>query len=341
MFVGRKADLPNPGDARTVPGQPVFLVRNKTGNIRAFHNACRHRGHRLISSPCRGMKLISCPYHRWAYDLDGNLKATPHAGGADSQDLSGLDKSLHSLVPVRCETWHDWIFINMDGEAEPLGAFVSSLEQRLDFVDFGALRHFLTMEREGISANWKICMENTMEPYHVPFVHGSTAAGQPLQLHYMIVEDPVLGCGIDIPGSDYDNRPPDDAGTLTTLNMSARYLVRLPNFFITSYAPDVIVDTMIVPDRIDPRRCWMEQAWYTTSGRIPDSTEIAQWDELERQVIQEDIAVMTEVQAGTESPVVDDGGVLTPAWESCITAFYQHQVRALGEDRIRVVLEPG
>ena len=89
---------------------------------------------------------------------------------------------------------------------------------------------------------------------------------------------------------------------------------------------------MIVPDRLDPRKSWMEQAWYTTSGRVPSAEEVAAWKDLEERVILEDIEVMTQVQAGVESSAVDDGGVLTPAWEACISAFYRQLVTQLGGD---------
>ena len=331
LFVGRLADLPAVGDVRTTPGLPMFLVRSAPDEVRAFHNACRHRGHRLIAEPGQGLRKIVCPYHHWTYELDGRLSLTPNAGGARRHQLEGLDPQAHSLVPVRCETWHDWIFVNVDGEAPPLAEFVAPLAEQIGFVDFGRLRHFLTMERRAIDANWKICMENTMEPYHVPVVHASSAAGQPLELHYMVDDDPVVGCAIDIPGSDYTNIAADTASSPDNLDMSARYLLRMPNFFLTTYAPDMVVDTMIAPDARDPRRCWLEQAWYTTSGRVPDAAYIEEWNRLEEQVIEEDLSVMSEVQAGAESRAVDDGGVLTPSWERCISSFYRHMVNQLAQ----------
>ena len=329
LFVGRGADMPNVGDARPAPGLPLFLVRDGDSSVRAYHNACRHRGHRLVSEPCSGLKKIVCPYHQWAYDLDGALSATPNVGGARLHTLEGLERANHSLVPVRCDTWHDWIFINLDGKAEPLEDFIAPLLEHVSFVDFAQLRHFLTMPRTAVEANWKLCLENTMEPYHVPVVHKSTAAGQPLDRHFMIDVAPVVGCGIDIEGSDYTNQPARGDADMSNLDMSARYLALLPNFFITTYAPDVVVDTMYVPDYRDPRRCWMEQAWYTTSGRVPSAEEVANWEQLEVAVMDEDISVMTGVQAGVESSAVDDGGVLTPAWESCIAGFYRHLVHKL------------
>lgn len=119
-----------------------------------------------------------------------------------------------------------------------------------------------------------------------------------------------MGSAIDIPGSEFTNEPGTEDATLDNLDMSARYLLRMPNFFLTTYAPDVVIDTMFVPDANIPSRCWLEQAWYTTSGRTLSEEEIAAWKLLEEQVIEEDIGIMTGVQAGVESSAVDDGGVL-------------------------------
>lgn len=327
LFVGRGADLPNPGDCTTVPGLPIFMVRDKAGGLRAFHNACRHRGHRLVEEPRCGLKRLVCPYHSWTYGLDGQLVSTPHVGGVGQHTSSDLDPAAFGLKPVRCEQWHDWIFINLDAQAEPLADFVAPMEKQLSFVAFDKLKHFLTMERRPIEANWKVCLENTMEPYHLPFVHAKTAAGQPLDLHYSLSDDPIFGSAIDVPGSTYDNAP--GGGSLDNLNMSARYLLRAPNFFLTSYAPDVIVDTMVVPDGRDPRISWMEQAWYTTSGRVPSDQEIHDWHVLEERVMEEDLGIMAGVQAGVESEAVDDGGYLSPQWETCISDFYRHLLRQL------------
>ena len=329
LFVGRVTDLPRVGDARTVPGLPYFLVRSGSDCIRAFHNACRHRGHRLVPEACGAMRRIVCPYHHWSYGLDGRLLSTPNVGGAARHRLKGLVPDEHSLLPVRCDIWHNWIFINVDGNAPPLEAFVAPMAERFDFVDFNRLRHFFTMARRCIDANWKLCLENSMEPYHVPVVHRRSAAGQPLEAHYMIEDDPIFGCAIDLPGSHYTNKPPVNNTSLDNLDMSARYLLRAPNLFLASYAPDVIVDTMFVPDFRDPGKSWLEKAWYTTSGRCLSREEVESWSVLEEQVLQEDIDVMTEVQAGIESSAVDDGGVLIPAWEACIGGFYRHAVQEL------------
>ena len=331
LYVGRGHEIPEPGDVLPVPGHPYFLVRNKAGDVRAFQNACRHRGHALVDGPCRGLRLFTCPYHAWSYDLDGRLLGTPHFGGHKVHEVAGFDRADHGLKPVRCETWHDWIFLNIDGEAGPLADFVAPMAERLADVDFGKLTHYLTIDAGALGLNWKLAMENNMEPYHVPVVHRSTAAGQPLSAHQAFVERPVMGCTVDIPGSAYTNTA-RDGGSLEALDMSSRFILRSPNFFLTSYAPDTIVDSLILPDSRDPQRCYLQNAWYTTSGRRPSEEEIRQWDELEREVLEEDLRVMRMVAKGLECAAVDDGGVLSPVWESCIAAFYGELVDAMAEN---------
>ena len=126
----------------------------------------------------------------------------------------------------------------------------------------------------------------------------------------------------------YTNQPSDN--TLDNLDMSARYLLRVPNFFITSYAPDKMIDTLILPDSRDPSICWIQSAWYSTSGRPLGNAEVERWRALEQRVADEDISIMSEVQRGVESEAADDGGVLSPAYETCITGFYRHLIAALG-----------
>jgi choline monooxygenase len=328
LYVGRGHEIPAPGDVMPLPGHPFFLVRNKKGEVRAFQNACRHRGHALVDEPCRGLRLFTCPYHAWSYDLDGRLIGTPHFGGHKIHEVEGFDPAEYGLVPLRCELWHDWIFLNIDGEAEALADFVAPIKRQMPEVDFGKLSHYLTIDAGALGLNWKLAMENNMEPYHVPVVHRSTAAGQPLSAHKAFVERPVMGCSVDIPGSNYTNEPRQGQG-LEALDMSSRFILRPPNFFLTTYAPDTVVDSLILPDSRNPRKCYIQNAWYTTSGHRPSPAEIKQWYDLEREVLGEDLRVLTMVAKGLEATAVNDGGVLSPVWESCIAAFYAELVEAM------------
>ena len=93
--IGFGKDIPRPGMVKPVDflSTPLLMVRNAEGKINVFENVCRHRGMILVDEPRRLRGPITCPYHAWAYDLDGQLRRTPHVGG------SGID-SHESVSPV-------------------------------------------------------------------------------------------------------------------------------------------------------------------------------------------------------------------------------------------------
>src|SRR5262245_27620388 len=131
--VGCTAELREPGDVLVteVAGRSLFVVRNRAGELRAFYNVCRHRGTRLLAhGECSVKRFIRCPYHSWAYDLDGACIGTPLFEGSDIPDdqrevfyMNGaraLDKADYGLLKVKVDSWGPLVFVNLDGEAGPL-----------------------------------------------------------------------------------------------------------------------------------------------------------------------------------------------------------------------------
>ena len=94
-YVGAAGEMPNAGDAipLTLGDMPIVLVRQRDMTIKAFHNVCRHRGPILVRQPVQAQSALICPYHAWAYDLDGELKRTPAYMGSGRHDSGPLDKS--------------------------------------------------------------------------------------------------------------------------------------------------------------------------------------------------------------------------------------------------------
>jgi len=186
MCVGLTSQIPNPGD--TIPlevgTQPIFLVRTKQGELKAFKNVCRHRGNKLCHQSGNS-PVIMCKYHRWAYNLDGKLVATPLFSQHDSEaikqsfdtgHLKKFDKSEYSLFPVRLEVLGHMMFVNIDGQAPPLkeylGDAVTQMQEHLATLttpDFVSVR----TKTYHAAANWKLLAENFMEYYHLPSVHPS------------------------------------------------------------------------------------------------------------------------------------------------------------------------
>src|SRR4051812_14295092 len=85
VCVGYTSQLREAGDTivTTVAGQPIFVIKDKKGEVRAFYNVCRHRGSRLLDAECKPKDVIRCPYHAWGYAFDGKLLGTPYFKGLD------------------------------------------------------------------------------------------------------------------------------------------------------------------------------------------------------------------------------------------------------------------
>lgn len=171
MGAGFESDIPNPGDAMPIKiGKlPIILVRNKRGEIKAFHNVCRHRASTVLTKPEKNLTSLTCPYHAWAWDLDGDLKAIPFFDGTKDGRKTDLDWCKYGLVPVRCAVWHHWIFVNLDGKAPPIEDHVKPLEDLVAGTEFGATRVGKRVDW-GFDANWKLQNDN-WETYHHIWVH--------------------------------------------------------------------------------------------------------------------------------------------------------------------------
>ena len=147
-----------------VAGEPIVVVRDKQGTLRAFSNVCRHRAGPIAAG--RGCKnVLRCGYHGWTYALDGRLIGTPDVDGVEF-----FDRSCMGMVPLQVETWGQFIFVNFDGEAEPLTAFLGEIPRQCRGFEFAGLE--LAERREYvIDCNWKVYVDNYLEGYHIPIAH--------------------------------------------------------------------------------------------------------------------------------------------------------------------------
>ena len=168
VCVGRSEDLRNPGDRRAVSlgHERALLVRDESGKLRAFYNVCRHRGHELMPVGETGSgRYVRCPYHAWAYGLDGSLKGTPGYAG-----VAGFDRADYPLVPVRIAEWQGWVFANASGDAPAFEEHVGNLGDMIGNHGSGELVTAARQDYE-VAANWKILVENYHECYHCPSIH--------------------------------------------------------------------------------------------------------------------------------------------------------------------------
>jgi Rieske 2Fe-2S family protein len=176
--VGRSEDLAEPGDQRaeSVGRAGVFLMRDNESRLRAFANACRHRGHELL--PCGttvNRPIVVCPYHAWSYRLDGRLRKAP-----GFERLEDFDPDAFGLVELPAQEWHGYIFVDASGGDGPLSAHLQGLEEIIAPYEPERLRVAGRHEYE-VAANWKILSENYQECYHCPIIHPELCAVSPPQ----------------------------------------------------------------------------------------------------------------------------------------------------------------
>jgi phenylpropionate dioxygenase-like ring-hydroxylating dioxygenase large terminal subunit len=176
--VGFASDVPDPGDTMPVDlaGWPLVLVRSRDREIRAFHNICRHRGMRVVIEPGRRTPALVCPWHTWAYDLEGRLLGRPQfAGEGASVDNPGARERL-PLKPVRVGRWVDLVFVNIDGNAPPFEEHIRPLAEFVSSYDLSRVRRAdgWSLEYPG---NWKVSVEGAIEDYHLPYVHPQIMKG--------------------------------------------------------------------------------------------------------------------------------------------------------------------
>lgn len=173
VFAGRQSEIPNAGDIKMVEvaGQPLVLVRGKDGTVRAFHNVCPHRGAQIVTEDRQGARVIACKYHAWTFELEGPLRARPHFEGPNRhQRANRSDPNCPSLFAVRVETWHDAVFVNLDGQAGPLSDHVAAVETQAEGFDITQFRYARTVTGR-FNSNWKLTVENWSDVYHVFAVH--------------------------------------------------------------------------------------------------------------------------------------------------------------------------
>ncbi|MEM7543883.1 MAG: SRPBCC family protein [Pseudomonadota bacterium] len=170
MCAGRVEQINKVGDffLKKIPtfDMSILVVRGKDRKVRAFHNVCQHRGNHLELADNGNCSVFRCPFHGWAYGLDGRLAGVP-----DADAFYDLDRGEKALPKVHCELWEGFIFINLADKPEvTLAEYMG--QQGADLVGYPFHRGIATFEYEGVvNCNWKCMVDSFCETYHVPVLH--------------------------------------------------------------------------------------------------------------------------------------------------------------------------
>jgi phenylpropionate dioxygenase-like ring-hydroxylating dioxygenase large terminal subunit len=172
QFACREERIPDVGDTYVydIAGISVLVVRSAPGQVKAFYNACLHRGRQLreANGPTRELQ---CPFHGFCWDLDGNLKRVPAAW-----DFPQVERDSFGLPEVRVGTWGGFVFVNLDPDAEPLLDYLGELAPQLDHWNFEG-RYIEAEISKIIPCNWKVAQEAFMESFHVVTTHPQLLQG--------------------------------------------------------------------------------------------------------------------------------------------------------------------
>jgi choline monooxygenase len=166
--VGHVSMVAAPGDyfLATVADNPIIVLRDRDGTLRAFYNVCRHRGGPLAIESSGCVKALTCKYHGWTYLLDGTLRGVPQF---DRTEL--FDKRDFGLVPIAVESWQGLIFACLEpDEAPPLATVMHGIAERVAPVRLDTLELVHRVDY-AVGANWKVYVDNYLEGYHIPHVH--------------------------------------------------------------------------------------------------------------------------------------------------------------------------
>jgi choline monooxygenase len=296
---GAKRTIADPGSYFTfdLAGEPIVIVRDASGTLRAFSNVCRHRaGPVAQGSGCR--KVFNCAYHGWTYTLDGRLIGTPDVDG-----MEFFDRSTMGMVPLRCETWEHLLFVNFAHEGPSLSEYLGNIPELARDFSFQGLQF---MERRDyiVNCNWKVYVDNYLEGYHIPIVH----PGLMKEIDYpryrcetFRYHSQQLGPVKEIkPGDAQRVYAPDARGLKEAL-----YFWLFPNMMLNFY-PDNVSTNLIVPLSRDKTLTIFE--WYFHDAASQKTREraakaIAFSDEVQ----QEDIHICEAVQRGLQSFTYDRG----------------------------------
>lgn len=328
-YVGHVQGLEAPGAQRAARAMqvPVLLVRDADdaaraapGKLRAFVNACRHRGARLVEDHACA-RSISCPYHGWTYGLDGTLRAAPRLASETGMTPAehSAERSLHEL---RLEAWGPMLFVALDDAAPPLLDWLGPIPDRVAALGIDPDRLEPRHRSSGeVACNWKVACENYLECYHCRIAHQGFCEVVDVDGNaYRLESFGNVATQLAPRREHVDRAGYDGAG----VGAHGDFHYVFPN--LVSYVPPglpVLAIGPVVPVAAD--RTWRSHEYLA----LPEVTDdqlaaLVAWDD---EVGAEDRVLVEAVQAGMAAAPLLERGVLMPESEHLV-GWFADRVRA-------------
>lgn len=328
QYVCHVSALAEDGDyfVRDIAMQSVVALRAPGGELRAFHNVCQHRAHRLLEGEGRLGDGIVCPYHAWRYGLDGALR---HARG--SERMSSFERGAIGLKTVRVDQIAGFVFVNLDDDAAPMCEAHAGLEEEiLALAPRAASLQRSNAHTYAIAANWKNSVENYSECYHCPNRHPSLVGGALDIRSYRIHTLPGYHRHITTDVGDAQGYRIERGKDGASEEFGSWLL--WPNMVFEVYPGGNLTTFHHVPD--GPERTLQQTEWFFPSAKpTPAQQEVVDFVHVVRE---EDIPICESVQRGLHSLGYERGRLIVDPQRSDISEhavhdFQRRVLTALGD----------
>lgn len=281
-----------------IAGQPVAIVRDAEGQLRAFYNVCKHRAHELLKGE-GSITRIMCPYHAWVYRLNGQLARAPH-----TETLEEFNTGDVCLDQVQVEEFCGFLFVNLDPQAQPLARQSGNLETEIrhwapDIEDL-TFGHRLTYD---IKSNWKNVVDNFLECYHCPTAHKDFCTLVDMDT-YKVTTHGIYSSHMADAGKDSNSAY--DVSNATVRTHAVWWL--WPTTCLMRYpGRSSMIVLNIIP--VGPDRTLETYDFYLET---PDATEaeLESMRYLDEVLQAEDIAIVESVQRGMMTPAFQQGRIV-------------------------------
>jgi len=291
QVAGRTDQVAKKGDFFTADlvGEPILVVRGEDGILRAFYNVCRHHAAAVVTEPQGCAKNFRCPYHGWTYGNDGALK-----GMVEFEGVCDFDRSKNGLVQIPIDTWENFVYVNLNGQAGSLQSFLGKVPGLVAPLQLTKKLKYFDRRIYTLQCNWKVYVDNYLDGgYHVPHAHKGLSSV--IEYTSYTIENFERACLQSSPLSSHSKSKKDVAATRQG---RAFYLWIYPNFMINAY--EGVMDTnLVLPLAVDKCAVVFDYYFSDISAKALKKNQASL--KVSEQVQEEDEAICDSVQRGLGS----------------------------------------
>jgi nitrite reductase/ring-hydroxylating ferredoxin subunit len=331
VCIGHVGEVPSAGDYFTTElvDEQLVVVRGGDGVVRVLSNVCRHRGHMVAQGKGRVSRSFVCSYHAWTYGLDGKLQRAPLISEGGS-----FDRRACRLPEFASTVWQGFIFVNLAGNAAPLGPGLEAIEPNIRNYQQDR-RHFLYCAEEVWATNWKCLVENFMEGYHLSPTHANTLhAITPTRLCEKLPDGPAFtGYRANFNPSCPERGPFNE--TLTEKERRSDVFYCIYPSFVIGICPHFTLHMCVRPLEVGK----VGIRWGVTGVMgDPECEEVADYIKLCDAFCEEDKATLERLQRSLKTQYYTPGPLAPDAFEGTIWDLTRYAARRVATEGGRSVL---